>query len=241
MRNLFISAGFFLFCACSAPAGEVPAGHEGPAAAKTQAQTIVAGKVAETMDSGGYTYVRVTHGKDSSWVATSQQKLNAGQEVSFSGAVVMEDFFSKSLNRHFKNILFSEGQTKGAAEMPAMKGPSPHGPTPALFTIKIAKAEGPDAYTVSEAYAQGAKLAGKTVSVRGKVVKVSLDIMGLNWVHLQDGSGDAKAGTHDLVVTTKETAKVGETVTARGTLAKDKDFGYGYKYSVLLEKASFKR
>lgn len=76
----------------------------------------------------------------------------------------------------------------------------------------------------------------KEVVVRGKVVKFLAGIMGRNWIHLQDGTGDA--GTNDLTVTTEQTAAAGDVVAIKGTLAVDKDFGAGYRYAVIVEKAS---
>lgn len=107
--------------------------------------------------------------------------------------------------------------------------------------IRVEKAKGADAYTVSEAYEKAGKLDKKSVVVRGKVVKVSKGIMGKNWVHLRDGSGDSGKGTNNLVVTTQDDPKVGDVVTAKGTLYKDKDFGAGYKYAVILEEATVKK
>jgi len=106
--------------------------------------------------------------------------------------------------------------------------------------ISVEKAKGADAYTVSETYEKAEKLDKKTVVVRGKVVKVSMGIMGKNWVHLRDGSGDQGKGTNNLVATTKDAPKVGDVVTAKGTLYKDKDFGSGYKYRVIVEEATVK-
>ena len=106
--------------------------------------------------------------------------------------------------------------------------------------IKVEKAKGADAYTVSEAYEKAGKLDKKAVVVRGKVVKVSKGIMGKNWVHLRDGSGDPGKGTNNLVVTTQDDPKIGDVVTAKGTLYKDKDFGSGYKYQVIVEEATVK-
>lgn len=91
--------------------------------------------------------------------------------------------------------------------------------------------------TVGEIYSGKADLAGKPVTLRAKVVKYNPQIMGKNWLHLQDGSGDDKAGTNDLTVTSKTTAKVGDTVLVKGPLTLDKDFGYGYKYKVIIEDA----
>ena len=94
---------------------------------------------------------------------------------------------------------------------------------------------------MAEVYKKKSSLAGKTVSVRGKVVKVSKNIMGNNWVHIQDGTGAADKGTHNLVVTTNDDASVGDVVTATGIIAPDKDFGYGYKYEVIMEQAELKK
>ena len=81
-----------------------------------------------------------------------------------------------------------------------------------------------------------AKLAGKTISAKGKVVKVNDGIMGRNFLHIQDGTGDAKS--NDLVVTSKQTAKIGDQVTISGVVVLNKDFGSGYSYPLLIEEAS---
>ena len=72
----------------------------------------------------------------------------------------------------------------------------------------------------------------------GTVVKVNNGIMGRNWLHLQDGSGTEAAKTHDITVTTEGEVKVGDVVTATGTLALDKDFGAGYVYDAIIEGAT---
>ena len=90
--------------------------------------------------------------------------------------------------------------------------------------------------TVGAIFEQRVALSGKAVSLRGKVVKVSVAIMGKNWLHIQDGTGDAK--TNDLTVTTDAKAAVGDIVVVKGTVATDKDFGAGYKYDVIVEDAA---
>jgi hypothetical protein len=90
--------------------------------------------------------------------------------------------------------------------------------------------------TVAEVYAGKTELAGKSVAVRGKVTKVNNGILGRNWIHVKDGSGGP--GTNDLTVTSEtHTAKVGDTVVARGVLGLSRDFGGGYFYEILLEEA----
>lgn len=107
--------------------------------------------------------------------------------------------------------------------------------------IKVDKATGPGACTVADLYAKAAVLDKTKVIVRGQVVKVSTGIMNRNWIHLRDGSGDQAKGTHNLVVTSQDRPAVGDVVTASGTLAKDRDFGSGYRYPVIIEDAGIKK
>jgi hypothetical protein len=92
--------------------------------------------------------------------------------------------------------------------------------------------------SIADIYQEKAALAGQPVKLQGKVVKVNNNIMNRNFLHLQDGSGDPALGTNDLTITSDGTAAIGDTVTVTGTLMVDLDFGSGYKYPLLLEKAS---
>ena len=106
--------------------------------------------------------------------------------------------------------------------------------------VKVDKAVGDNAYTVQEIFAKSKELAGKIVRVRGKVVKYNPAIMGRNWIHIQDGSGDPLKNTHDLVATSTEKATVGDVVTVEGKLTANKDFGAGYTYDAIIEEAKIK-
>jgi hypothetical protein len=110
-----------------------------------------------------------------------------------------------------------------------------------LGNIKVAKATGPDARTVAEINAQSAALKGKTVVVRGMVVKFNPEILGKNWVHLRDGSGSAADGSNDVLVTTKDAARIGDVVLAKGVVATNRDLGAGYSYKVLIEEATLSK
>ena len=94
----------------------------------------------------------------------------------------------------------------------------------------------PEQKTVEALYQEKAKLSGHQVELHGKIVKVNNAIMNRNFLHLQDGTGNK--GSNDLTVTSQDTAEVGDEVTVTGTLTVDKDFGAGYTYPILLEKAS---
>ena len=103
--------------------------------------------------------------------------------------------------------------------------------------INVEKASGSNAYTIMELYEKRVELNNKEVTVKGKVVKVTPEIMGKNWLHLQDGTGYDQNGTNDMVITTKDLPSVGDVVTISGTLYSDKDFGSGYKYDAIIEQA----
>ena len=90
--------------------------------------------------------------------------------------------------------------------------------------------------TVAELYGQSASLAGQPVVLRGRVVKFTPNIMGTNWLHIQDGTGSQ--GTHDLTVTTGAAVQVGDLVVVKGPVTVDKDFGAGYRYAVIVEDAT---
>ena len=65
------------------------------------AQQSFAGKVAETMDAGGYTYVLVDAGTNKLWAAAPQFPVKQGDLVTVPGSEPMTDFHSKTLNRDF--------------------------------------------------------------------------------------------------------------------------------------------
>jgi len=209
---------------------------------RASAADNLSGKVVKTMTSGGYTYALIEKDNKKTWVAVPQTKITKGQTITFLPGAEMANFRSKTLNRTFDTIIFSAGVAEGPSSKDDSEGPASKGAivVPAE-KIKVDKASGEDAYTVEEIYKNIGSLDKKKVSVKGKVVKVSTGIMNMTWIHLQDGTGDPKTGTHDLVVTTGESAAAGDVITATGTIAKDKDFGSNYKYKVIMEKASIKK
>jgi hypothetical protein len=115
----------------------------------------------------------------------------------------------------------------------AQPHPMPTGAPAAEVDLSgIAKADG--GKTVAEVYAEKDSLGDAMVVVRGKVVKTNAEIMGKNWLHVRDGSGEE--GMNDLTVTTSGTLpNVGDTVVVTGKVSLNKDFGMGYQYPVIIE------
>jgi hypothetical protein len=116
---------------------------------------------------------------------------------------------------------------------------APSGPSPASDQRKIAvaRATGPNAFTIAELFGKKSSLDRKAVWVHAKVVKVLTGIMGKNWVHVRDGSGSAEKNDNDLTVTTQDMATVGNEVLVEGVAHADMDFGSGYKFAVIIEDA----
>lgn len=219
------------------------------------------GTVVQTLDTSRYTYILLDDGADNeSWAAVPKTKLEIGEQIELEGGIVMRNFNSKSLNRTFDSVTFATGVSRAAADKSARmqaatmagsdvnrSGMAAPGLTPqtrgssratAPFTkLKIEKSTAQNGYTVAELFAKGASLNKQKVTVKGQVVKVNPDIMGRNWIHIQDGTGDFAKNTHDLVITSADIAEIGVIISVEGILAADKDFGAGYRYDVIVEDA----
>lgn len=217
-------------------------------------QPPVAGRVVETTNAEGYTYVLVQHGDRKTWAASRQFEVRVGDQANIPEGWVMKDFKSRTLKRTFDWILFAPAvQVNGRSGKATVESlPPGHPPldTTAAGTatnraapvgavpLEVKKGsvqKAPGGYSVEECHSRKSELRGKTVKVRGVVVKFTAAVMGKNWVHIRDGTGAAAAG--DLTLTTAQRVKPGDTILAEGRMACDKDFGAGYKYAVLLEDA----
>jgi len=237
-------------CKDKAPETAAQPAPAAQAAPQQAAGPGMSGKVLETMNSGGYTYVQIDTGSEQVWAAAPEFQVAVGDPVIVPEGMPMANYTSPSLNRTFDVVYFVPSVMVGGAEgavaamgAPAMGGDAkmPEGHPPITGNANgqnvdltgIKKADG--GKTVSEVFSGKGDLSGKDVAIRGKVVKFSPEIMGKNWIHLQDGTGGE--GTNDLTVTTSAAAKVGDTVLITGKVSVDKDFGYGYKYDVIVEDA----
>jgi hypothetical protein len=201
------------------------------------------GKVIETMNAASYTYVLVDTGTQKLWAAAPQFAVKTGDSIAVADGMPMRNYHSQTLKRDFDVVYFTgtvtlNGKSPADADA-AIELPKNHPPIagfsakPAIDLSGIKKAEG--GKSIAEIYAGKVELRGKPVKVRGKVVKYNAAILGKNWLHIQDGTGSA--GSNDLAVTTAAKAKVGDTVLVTGAVAIDRDFGSGYRYSLILEDA----
>lgn len=63
------------------------------------------GKVLDTMDASIYTYIQVTTAKDPVWLAASRTKVAKGATIRYPNGAMMNNFYSKSLNRTFDTLI----------------------------------------------------------------------------------------------------------------------------------------
>jgi hypothetical protein len=195
--------------------------------------------VVETVESGGYTYVQVDTGDKRVWAAAPKFRVAVGDTVTVPAGMPMAGYHSKTLNRTFDLVYFVPYVSVKGAEGSAGALSSAHAPVEVVeepVQVDFAGIEKPPGgKNVSELFKEKTGLKGKEVLVRGKVVKFTAGIMGKNWIHLQDGTGEK--GTNDLTITTDSDAQVGDIVLIRGTVSTDKDFGFGYRYELIIEDA----
>ena len=224
---------------CASRSGEpAKAAADRPPASAPASVSEVAGPVIEHLDAGQYVYLRIKTAKGEVWAAIPAARIDNGTEVRMVNPMPMTNFESTALKRTFDVVYF--GTLAPAGSGAAATTADPHAGLQSAAKVEVGqvtKASGADARTVAEVWGQKGSLAGKAVTIRGVVVKYNGGVMGKNWIHLQDGSGDPKLGTNDIAVTSQDPAATGQTVTIKGTVATNRDFGAGYTYAVIIEGA----
>jgi hypothetical protein len=247
--NSTLAAAGLIAYLLAAQIGCVESGQEpvtdNPALASPVPDGMIRGTVLETMNSGGYTYVFIETDQDRRWVAARQTVVTVGDVVQTLHGMPMSAFTSKTLNRTFDVVYFVDVvhnlSAPALAQEPAVSTlPAGHPETNEASAAEVVDnnvAELKSGQNIAYVYANKDALADQQISLRGKVVKYNAGILGWNFIHIQDGSGDVADGSNDLTVTSKATTAVGETVVITGTIILNKDFGYGYSFAVMMEGA----
>jgi len=196
--------------------------------------------ISESADGGTYTYLNVEENGNKYWMAIPNTEVKVGDTYYYNGGMVMENFESKQLDKTFDKIIFADN-IRTTEKAPVQKQADPHAnqadphanvDTTAVVDVNIEKAE--NGISLEELFTNKESFLGKSIIVRGKVVKLNQEILDRNWVHIVDGT--QLDGKKSLTVTTKEKVKIGDTVTFKGKIILDKDFGKGYIYDILLEE-----
>jgi hypothetical protein len=218
-----------------------------------QEQTAANGKsfeVAEVIQGSTYTYIRAKENNGEFWMAISRQEVKPGEVYFYTEGLPMQNFHSKEVDRTFDEIYFVSAISKtpiqnggmGSGAMGGMGGmgegsnaPTHSGKVGSEQNSSISVKKLTGEITVAQVYANRNNYSGKEIEIKGVVVKVNKEVMGKNWIHIQDGTNDN--GNYDLTITSADLAEINDEITVRGKIILNKDFGYGYSYEVIMEDA----
>jgi len=200
----------------------------------------ITGTVVTTSSVASYTFVQIDTGDGVVWAAAPRTQVKEGDTVLLPDGSPMPEFYSPSLDRRFDIIYFASSMQVHPSGGTVSMGLDEHCPPGENLGAEVdvsGTERAPGGLTIGEILERAAGLAGDQVSLRGKVVKCSRGILGRTWIHVRDGTlGPGGAG--DVTITTQGTAAVGDTILVRGTVVLDRNFGYGYRYDLLIEDAS---
>lgn len=189
----------------------------------------------EVLNVASYTYVLVDDFGDKIWIAIPKQEIEVGKKYYYKDYMEMKNFRSEDLDRTFESVLFvQEIRTEPFMLENAPQADVPPGSKNAVgdkLNVSVEPAVG--GITIAQLYQDKSDYANKMVKLRGKVTKFNAGIMTRNWVHIQDGTDFE--GNFDITLTTEDVFEIGTIVEVEGAVTLDKDFGFGYKYDVLLE------
>ena len=193
-------------------------------------------QVKEILNTEKYSYLLVEEQGKEFWVAISKREVKQGGTYQYKGGLLKKNFFSREFNRVFETVylvsnIWEKTERPGSALDEAATRIKGGQSLPNLEVEKIQPAAG--AISLAELFANKESYQGKLVKITGKCIKINPMIMGRNWVHIQDGSGQDL----ELTVTTAEVLQLGDIVSVEGTITLDKDFGAGYRYDIIMEKA----
>lgn len=232
MRNYFVLILIVLFASCV----RNKQGQVIPNQTPIQTPTVTSSKVfevAEVTQTSKYTYLKVKENMSERWVAVTRQEIAPGDVFYYDKALQMSNFKSKELDRTFEIIYFINQISKnpiGQSSMGAM--PAHSGKVGAQSAkVNLEKSEGE--LTVAQVFENKQTYAVEEFEIQGIVVKVNKQVMGRNWIHIQDGTNDN--GNFDLTITSQDLVNVGDEVTFKGKLTLNKNFGSGYFYDVIME------
>ena len=143
-----------------------------------------------------------------------------------------------SCNGPGKGPLVQESFEDSEPTFPMTMGMQAHG-RPVVTKIDVKVAPCADCITIGNVITNKKDFTGKTINIKGVVTKVNDGIMDRNWVHIQDGT--EANGIFDFTITTIQDVKEGDELTFNGTIALDRDFGFGYSYDIIMENAQVVR
>ena len=184
--------------------------------------------VVEVLPTSKYVYLRVKELDQEYWIATLKTEVTVGETYYYTGGLVKENFESKEHNRIFDQMILVQNivaRNHGHQQEEINLEPLPEGKA---GEIQIREN---GTVSIADVVNHASSFVDKRLKIQGTCTKVNNNIMGTNWLHIDDGTNNG----FDFVATTKHNIAVGDKVVLGGILSANKDFGAGYKYALLLE------
>ena len=179
-----------------------------------------------------YQFAEVREGDKTYWIASTARNIRAGETYFYNEALIRTQFESAELQTVFDTLLLvtrlvPEG-LQGELKAPLHKVNTGEQDDQA----QEADQASPVSLDLSELIQNPAPYENQWVEFSGTCVKVNPGIMGRNWVHLK-ALGEAGG---EVVLTTQEEIEVGQVVRMQAVVKRNRDFGSGYRYDLLLEE-----
>lgn len=239
-----LAVGWFLFPGGDPPALEPDGGErrapehglneEQGERRGNEPQAIDPPRIARSVaDAGNYTYVELFENEDATfWIAAPRFEAKVGDRIVFVPAMEQKDFHSPTLGRTFDRLIFASAAQAVVGEggnLPALGEIATHHPN----SRQLPKLDPPaGGQAIAAVFADRKQLKGQEVKVRGTITKVNLGILGANWYHLRDGSGDQTSG--DLTFTSQREFNLGQVVSLNGRLDVDHALGGDHAFAIFM-------
>jgi hypothetical protein len=209
-------------------------GHNHPTgtAQSKDVHTVI---VKEVLPTDKYVYLFVEEEGDEFWLATSKVDVTVGESYFYKQGLLKTNFHSKEYDRTFDTIyLVSQvvPVNHGNNAAPEMNNGASVKSEPNTIAEAAREINVEGSVKIADLVGNPKKYAGQEIQLSGVVTKVNPNIMERNWIHLKDGSLD----DYDLVITSNQAIPEGHTVTMKGVVSLNKDFGAGYQYAIIVEE-----
>ena len=194
-------------------------------------------KIIETLPTEKYIYAFVNEDDKNYWIASEKVTLDLNKNYYYKGRMTQIDFYSREYDRTFDTVYFVSQiipADHNLSNQGRLKNDLNDHPETELYVKEAIQI--PGSISIAELVTNKESYGGQTIQISGRCVKVNTDIMDRNWVHIQDGTQN----DFDMVITTGETVKVGETITFSGVVVLDQNYGSGYFYPIIIEEGQIK-
>src|SRR5881628_2969801 len=91
---------------------------------RASAGETLTGEVLETTNVSSYTYVQFDTGKQKVWAAAPTFKVKVGDNVTISNSMAVVGYFSRTLNRNFDSVYFTDKVAVNGAKAEWIESPA---------------------------------------------------------------------------------------------------------------------